>query len=197
MVCWLDQANTYVIVQHGLFRFSLKCYHTPSKWLLPCPTSTRAWLGSSGPNSDPLSPFPSRLASTRETPCQFSSLPRWHEDGVHPGGYHLQSHHQPCYSIMRSNHRCNLLQYVDDTSFRADGLAACQALLVCTEQWLWWSGKSQGDQVLEFGSGSLHLKGLPPTALSVPKLVTPPSSSGCTCVLSQHQGDQVCTVSKA
>ena len=51
-----------------------------------------------------------------------------------------QSHQQLGYSLTRSNHRCNLLQYADDTSLLAHGPAACQALLECTEQWLHWAG---------------------------------------------------------
>ena len=88
MVGWLDQANTYGIVQHGLFRFCLKCYDTPSKWLLPCPTCTLVGIVRTK-NSDSLSPLTSKSASTWETPCQLSSLTQWHEDGVHPGGHHL------------------------------------------------------------------------------------------------------------
>ena len=44
------------------------------------------------------------------------------------------------YSLSSTNQQCNFLQYADDTSLLANGPAACQALLDCTERWLDWSG---------------------------------------------------------
>ena len=135
-VCWLDLANAYGSVPHGLIQFALSHYHVPpqfantvsslysglsatitsDKWATSCvPLQTGVYQG------DPLSVV------------IFNTIMCTLIDALKPL-QHLG------YNISGTKHSVHLLQYADDTCLVANGPSSCQELLNQVERWLQWSG---------------------------------------------------------
>ena len=134
-VCWLDLANAFGSVHHGLIRFSLQHYHAPQAMInmtcnlyqdLTGVVSTDAWQ---------TDPFHLQIGVYQGDPLSvivFNTVMNTLVDTI------TKSHADLGYSLGASSH--NLLQYADDTSLIADGPSSCQKLLTITEAWLEWSG---------------------------------------------------------
>ena len=127
-VCWLDLANAYGSVHHGLIEFSLQHYGAPSKLLhivvnmysnlqsiiITCPQ----WSTNTIPlkigvyQGDPLS-----MVIFNTMICTLAdSLANLHHLG---------------YNFSQSQRRIQLLQYADDTCLIGDGPASCQTPAWC------------------------------------------------------------------
>ena len=135
-VCWLDLANEYGSVHHGLIEFSLQHYGAPSK-LLHIVTNMYSNLQS-------IITCPQW--STKTIPLKI---------GVYQGDTllvvifnivmctladSLANFHHLGYNVSQSQRRIHLLQYADDTCLIGDGPASCQELLRGVDRWLDWSG---------------------------------------------------------
>ena len=132
-VCWLDLANAYGSVHHDHIRFSLEHYHAPSRMVAAVANLYEGLVGIIQTKEWSTKPFPMEISVYQGDPLSviiFNTVMNTLVDTI------SQSHHHLGYSLFSSNHRCNLLQYADDTSLLAHGPAACQALLECTERWL-------------------------------------------------------------
>ena len=135
-VCWLDLANAYGSVPHGLIQFALSHYHAPSQFAntvsslysdLSATITSDKWATSFVPlqigvyQGDPLSVV------------IFNTIMCTMTDALKPL-QHLG------YRISNTKHSVHLLQYADDTCLVADGPSSGQKLLRQVEQWLQWSG---------------------------------------------------------
>ena len=135
-VCWLDLANAYGSVNHGLIAFSLKHYGVSDPFIslvanfytgLSASVSTHSWSTSCIPirkgvfQGDPLSVI------------IFNTVMNTYIDAVKP---HLTS----SYRFTDSPQSLGLLQYADDSCLVSNGPASCQCLLDITGLWLSWSG---------------------------------------------------------
>ena len=135
-VCWLDLANAYGSVPHGLIQFALQHYNSPPQFMntvsglysgLSATITTTGWATASVPlqigvyQGDPLS-----VVIFNTVMCTLI-------DALRPLK-HLG------YNISGTRHTVNLLQYADDTCLISNGPASCQRLLNQVEKWLQWSG---------------------------------------------------------
>ena len=135
-VCWLDLANAYGSVQHDLIRYSLEHYHAPQQMVAAVSNLYQGLVGIVRTKEWSTEPFPMQIGVYQGDPLSViivNTVMNTLVDTI------SQSHQQLGYSLTKSIHRCNLLQYADDTSLLAHGPAACQSLLECTERWLHWS----------------------------------------------------------
>ena len=135
-ICWLDLANAYGSVHHGLIDFTLQHYHAPPRFKdlvaslyhnLSAVVSSKSWATNPIPlqlgvyQGDPLSVviFNSVMSTLSDAITQYQHM-----------GYHFS----------QSPRSTNILQYADDTCLIADGPSSCQTLLNGVEQWLQWTG---------------------------------------------------------
>ena len=135
-VCWLDLANAYGSVNHGLIDFTLQHFHAPLQFRntiahlysnLNVVVTTPSWATSSIPlrigvyQGDPLSVviFNSVMSTLGESLKQLQQLG---------------------YSFSNSSSSLTTLQYADDTCLVADGPSSCQKLLKHVDRWLEWTG---------------------------------------------------------
>ena len=135
-VCWLDLANAFGSVHHSLIRFSLQHYHAPACMVEAVSSMYQGLVGLVRTKEWSTEPFPIEIGVYQGDPLSviiFNTVMNTLVDTIG------QSQHLG-YSLSSTSQRCNLLQYADDTSLLANGPAACQALLDCTERWLEWSG---------------------------------------------------------
>ena len=136
-MCWLNLANAYGSVQHDLIRYSLEHYHAPQQMVAAVSNLYQGLVVIVWTKEWSTEPFPMQIGVYQGDPLSviiFNTVMNTLVDTI------SQSHQQLGYSLTKSIHWCNLLQYADDTSLLAHGPAACQALLECTERWLHWSG---------------------------------------------------------
>ena len=135
-VCWLDLANAYGSVPHGLIQFALGHYNVPLHVIniisslysgLSATITSNKWATSFVPlqtgvyQGDPLSVV------------IFNTIMCTLIDALKPL-QHLG------YNLSGTKHLVHLLQYADDTCLVANGPSSCQELLRQVEQWLHWSG---------------------------------------------------------
>ena len=135
-VCWLDIANAYGSVHHGLIEFSLSHYHAPSNFLkmvsdlytnLSAIVTSKSWSTKALPlqvgvyQGDPLSV------------AIFNTVMVTLTDS-------LRADRALGYSFSNSMRSMNVLQYADDTCLVANGPASCQEMLRKVERWLNWTG---------------------------------------------------------
>ena len=131
-MCWLDLANAFGSVHHSLIRFSLEHYHAPSCLVEAVSNLYEGLVGIVRTKEWSTEPFPIEVGVYQGDPLSviiFNTLVDTISQSPHLG-----------YSLSSTTQQCNHLQYADDTSLLANGPAACQALLDCTERWLDWSG---------------------------------------------------------
>ena len=135
-VCWLDLANAYGSVHHGLIDYSLQHYHAPfclrkvvshlytnlsatimcAKWMTqPIPLNVGVYQG------DPMSVviFNMVMATLADALKVDTSLG---------------------YTFSRSSRPISILQYADDTCLVANGPSNCRKMLQKVECWLEWTG---------------------------------------------------------
>ena len=135
-VCWLDLANAYGSVHHGLIDFALQHFHAPPQFRsvvanlytdLNVIVTSPSWVTTPIPfqigvyQGDPLSVviFNSVMSTLAESLKQLKGLG---------------------YKFSNSSRSLSVLQYADDTCLVADGPASCHELLNRVEQWLQWTG---------------------------------------------------------
>ena len=135
-ICWLDIANAYGSMYHNLIQFALEHYHAPSHFTdiisnlytgLTGIVRTKEWTSS---------PFHLGIGVFQGDPLSVSIFNTVMNTLVDT----LSEHKDMGYTLTKSQHTCNHLQYADDTCLIGDGLAACQALLSKTQWWLQWAG---------------------------------------------------------
>lgn len=114
--------HIYVSVHHDFIRVSLEHYQAPARMVAAVINLYQGLIGIVKIKERATAPF-SLFAII------FNTMMNTQVDSI------TQSHHHLGYSLSTSNHRCNLLQYADNTSLLANGPAASQTLLECTERW--------------------------------------------------------------
>ena len=136
-MCWVDIANAYGSVKHGLIQFALGFYHAPPQFLtainsiysdLSAIVQTKVWSTTEIPFK--IDVFQGDLLSV----VVFNTVMNTLIDALSqqlPFGYRYTSaaHCEPS----------NLLQYADDSCLMSDGPASCQKLLDIFGKWLVWS----------------------------------------------------------
>ena len=135
-VCWIDLANAYGSVHHGLISYALQHYHAPPQFLrvvssiytdLSAIVTCKKWSTNTIPlhlgvyQGDPLSVaiFNTVMATLADT---------------------LKADHSLGYRFSNSPREMSILQYADDTCLVANGPASCQQMLHKVERWLDWTG---------------------------------------------------------
>ena len=133
---WLDLANAYGSVHHSLIKFSLNHYYAPPKFSaiveslydgIAAEVISDGW-------STPLVPL--QRGVYQGDPLSvviFNTVINTLIDT-------LKTRTDLGYSLYKSSHTVNVLQYADDTCLVANCPAACQHLLNMTEKWLEWAG---------------------------------------------------------
>ena len=144
-VCWLDLANAYGSVHHGLIDFTLQHYLAPSRFRDDhAPSRFRDVVASLYSNLSAVvtsqswatNPIPLQIGVYQGDPLSvviFNSVMATLADTIN------QQQHLG-YKFSNSSRSTNILQYADDTCLIADGPSSCQQLLNCVERWLQWSG---------------------------------------------------------
>ena len=135
-MCWLDLANAYGSVNHGLIDFTLQHYHASSRFRntvsnlysdLNVVVTTPTWS---------TRPIPLRVGVYQGDPLSvviFNSV-------MSTLGESLKQYQQLGYSFSNSPRSLTTLQYADDTCLVADGPSSCQKLLQQVDRWLDWAG---------------------------------------------------------
>ena len=135
-VCWLDLANAYGSINHGLIKFTLQHFYATPRFQntvaqlynnLNVVVSTPSWV---------TSPIPLRVGVYQGDPLSvviFNSV-------MSTLGESLKQFQQLGYSFSNSPRTLITLQYADDTCLVADGPSSCQKLLQHMERWLEWTG---------------------------------------------------------
>ena len=135
-VCWIDIANAYGSVHHDLIRFSLEHYHAPPHMVEVVANLYSNLTGIAQTKQWTTEPFLMQIGVYQGDPLSvviFNTVMNTLVETI------CQSNHLG-FSLTNSSHRCNLLQYADDTCLTTNSPAACQALLDTTSRWLIWSG---------------------------------------------------------
>ena len=127
-VAWLDLANAFGSVHHGLITFSLAHYHAPAAFSNMVSELYTGLLGINRTKSWTTSPSHCYKVSI------FNSVMYTLVDTI------TKNHPNLGYSLACAPRKTNLLQYADDTSLIADGPSFCWTLLDATDSWLDWSG---------------------------------------------------------
>lgn len=124
-VCWLDLANAYGSVNHGLIDFTLQHFHASPRFRntlsnlysgLSVVVTTPAWI---------TSPFPLSVGVYQGDPLSvviFNSV-------MSTLGESLKQYQQLGYSFSNSPRYLTTVQCADDTCLVADGPSSCQKLL--------------------------------------------------------------------
>lgn len=135
-VCWLDLANAYGSVNHGLIDFTLQHLHATPKFRntvfnlysdLNVVVTSPTWT---------TNPIPLRVGVYQGDPLSvviFNSVMATLAES-------LKQYQQLGYSFSNSPRSLTTLQYADDTCLVADGPSSCQKLLQHVERWLDWAG---------------------------------------------------------
>ena len=135
-VCWLDLANAYGSVPHGLIQFALQHYNTPLQFTNTV-SSLYSGLSAAITAGSWATPFvPLQTGVYQGDPLSvvvFNTIMCTLIDALKPLK-HLG------YNLSGSKHLVHLLQYADDTCLVGDGPSSCQELLKQVERWLQWSG---------------------------------------------------------
>ena len=132
-VCWLDLANAYGSIPHGLIQFTLQYYNAPPSVHTHCLQSllsTLAYLQWATPC------VPLQTGVYQEDPLSvviFNTIMCTLIDALKSLKHHG-------YILSGTQHSVNLLQYADDTCLVSNGPASCQELLNQVDKWLQWSG---------------------------------------------------------
>ena len=135
-VCWLDLANAYGSVHHDLIRFSLEHYHAPAQMITTVSNLYQGLTGVVRTKKWSTGPFPMEIGVFQGDPLSviiFNTVMNTLIDTLQ------KSREDLGYCFTKSKHKCNLLQYADDTCLVSNGPAACRSMLKTTEQWLEWS----------------------------------------------------------
>ena len=124
-ICWLDLANAYGSVHHGLIDFALQHYHAPShfKDILASLYHNLSSVVTS--KSRATNPIPLQLGVYQGEPLSvviLTSVMSTLSDAI------TQYQHMG-YHFSLSPRSSNILQYADDTCLIADGHSSCQTLL--------------------------------------------------------------------
>ena len=135
-VCWLDLANAYGSVPHGLIQFALRHYNAPFQFT-NIVSSLYSSLSAAIITENWATPFiPLQIGVYQGDPLSvvvFNTIMCTLIDALKPLK-HLG------YNFSGSKHSVHLLQYADDTCLVGDGPSSCQELLRQVERWLQWSG---------------------------------------------------------
>jgi len=135
-VCWLDLANAYGSVHHGLIDYALQHYHAPPCFRrvvshlytdLSATITCASWT---------TKPIPLQVGVYQGDPLSvvvFNTVMATLADA-------LKAHSSLGYTFSGSSRSMNVLQYADDTCLVADGPASCQRMLERVESWLEWTG---------------------------------------------------------
>ena len=135
-VYWLDLANAYDSVHHGLIQFSLQHYNAPDKLMnivgdlysdLQALITTPHWTSR---------PIPLKIGVYQGHSFSvviFNTVMYTIADSM-MGLQHLG------YRFSQSQRAMHLLQYADDTCLISDSPAGCKKPLEGVERWLNWSG---------------------------------------------------------
>ena len=136
-VAWLDLANAFGSVHHGLITFSLAHYHAPAAFSNMVSELYTGLLGIVRTKSWITSPIPLLQGVYQGDPLSvviFNTVMNTLVDTI------TKNHPDLGYSLACAPRKTNLLQYADDTSLIADGPSSCRTLLDATDSWLDWSG---------------------------------------------------------
>ena len=136
-VAWLDLANAFGSVHHGLIRFSLAHYHAPPAFIRMVSELYSGLIGIIRTKSWTTSPIPLLRGVYQGDPLSVVIFNTVMNTLV---GTITKNHSELGYSLACTKRKTNLLQYADDTSLIADGPSSCRTLLAATDTWLEWSG---------------------------------------------------------
>ena len=133
---WLDLANAYGSVHHGLIDYALKHYHAP-----PCFRQVVSHLydgfGATITSSSwTTQPIPLQVGVYQSDPLSvvvFNTVMATLVDALKVDSF-------LGYTFSQSSRLVNVLQYADDTCLVANGLASCQRMLGKVAAWLEWTG---------------------------------------------------------
>ena len=136
-VCWLDLANTYGSVHHGLIDYALKHCHAPP-YFRQVVSHLYNGLGATITSSSwTTQPIPLQVAVYQGDPLSvvvFNRVMATLVDALRVDSFWG-------YTFSQSSRLVDVLQYADDTCLVADGPASCQRMLEKVGWMFGWNGQ--------------------------------------------------------